>query len=475
MKVYKYGLLPPIKNQTLVFEQLNKAYQYKKQLIDLVNQEKALLKKEEDNIFQRLNPALISKKETTQQTVEELLALMKQQRSKNRSKQDNIELKQQFKIAKENAKQAKKDYFTELSRIKTLEEVKTSKEKIKTNFKQLHKEARKKCGVYWGTYLLIEEAVEQSKKTSFKKDFIFYGRRDNERLGNQIQTSKDDSGSKIMGMLSSHLFNEKNSQIYIEPVADTAWIGVYRKDRRRTAKTILHWRIASDEKLKPIWAEFPMIMHRPLPKDSKIKSATISRRFYGPHQEWTLEITIDDNLSPTKELGNGVVALDIGWRKLNDKIRVATLYDGEFHKELVISTYQLDKANELKSLRDDLFNQVKNQITEWNKEKFPEWILKELEFVSKWKSQARLVRLVKNWKKERWQDDNIYFELVEAWRYKDQHLWQWECGSRRSGLRERIIIATLPPNLERNITVLYWKTLIFQRWQNYQNFRQKKI
>ncbi len=143
MKVYKYGLLPPIKNQTLVFEQLNKAYQYKKQLIDLVNQEKALLKKEEDNIFQRLNPALISKKETTQQTVEELLALMKQQRSKNRSKQDNIELKQQFKIAKENAKQAKKDYFTELSRIKTLEEVKTSKEKIKTNFKQLHKEARK--------------------------------------------------------------------------------------------------------------------------------------------------------------------------------------------------------------------------------------------------------------------------------------------------------------------------------------------
>jgi len=45
--------------------------------------------------------------------------------------------------------------------------------------------------------------------------------------------------------------------------------------------------------------------------------------------------------------------------------------------------------------------------------------------------------LVDQWKTCRFNDDQIGFETMEAWRYHDFHLWAWECNQRKGALRRR--------------------------------------
>jgi hypothetical protein len=68
-------------------------------------------------------------------------------------------------------------------------------------------------------------------------------------------------------------------------------------------------RLGSDEHKKPIWATFPAVIHRPLPPDARIMSATITRRRLGVfHSSGRYSYTPGSNLtnsnasSPTGDL-----------------------------------------------------------------------------------------------------------------------------------------------------------------------------
>src|SRR4029077_13309836 len=85
------------------------------------------------------------------------------------------------------------------------------------------------------------------------------------------------------------------------------------------SRTTLRLRVGSDESKRPIFAVWPMRMHRPLPPNSLIKTASVKREKIGPRDRWTLQITVDMTetkiVAPKPTIG-GAVAIDIGWRLL---------------------------------------------------------------------------------------------------------------------------------------------------------------
>src|SRR5262249_40129608 len=108
--------------------------------------------------------------------------------------------------------------------------------------------------------------------------------------------------------------------------------------RRTSMRTTLRMRIASGETgREPVWATWPMMMHRPIPKSAVIKSAVVALEKAGPRESWYVYITVDETLVPKRRAcGAGRVAVAFGWRVRPDgAIRVAMVADGVHAEEEV--------------------------------------------------------------------------------------------------------------------------------------------
>jgi hypothetical protein len=54
-----------------------------------------------------------------------------------------------------------------------------------------------------------------------------------------------------------------------------------------------------------------------------------------------------------------------------------------------------------------------------------------------WRSAERFRGLAFAWRKQRWNGDEMGYQLIEAWRYRDEHLQRYEAGLLRHGLSDR--------------------------------------
>src|SRR4029077_12731815 len=113
---------------------------------------------------------------------------------------------------------------------------------------------------------LAEQAIDAAKKSKAPPQFRRWT--GDGRVSVQLQ-----GGLDLADLWSG------DTQIEIRPVAPTAHDPEARRgDRRRASRTIVRMRVLSTDKGKPVWAEWPMILHRPIPEGSRVKVATISRR-----------------------------------------------------------------------------------------------------------------------------------------------------------------------------------------------------
>jgi hypothetical protein len=71
-----------------------------------------------------------------------------------------------------------------------------------------------------------------------------------------------------------------------------------------------------------VWLELPVVLHRPLPADGTIRSASVICERVGSRERWRLLITV---AQPERAIRQGpAVALDLGWRLLPHGLRVAS-------------------------------------------------------------------------------------------------------------------------------------------------------
>src|SRR5690606_27442140 len=124
---------------------------------------------------------------------------------------------------------------------------------INVRANDMRKALRARCGVYWGTYLLAEAAADAQRRE--KMDPSFRRWTGEGRIGVQIQG----------GMPAVALVGGDDTRLQVDAIDPRAWSGT-RSERRLHARTTLRIRIGSEGR-DPVWASFPMIMHRPLPTD----------------------------------------------------------------------------------------------------------------------------------------------------------------------------------------------------------------
>lgn len=366
---------------------------------------------------------------------EDAAKALKSERAKNRALKVSSELRaalQQARNIKREAVRALRERRTQLKNDPKIQEATAV---IDENAAARIREERGKCGVYWGTYLLVEDAMQASRSTPLYDDAEpndpkFVRWTGNCAVGMQIQK----------GMTTSAVFAE-NTRLQIDPVNEKAWYSEIRSERRKLSRTILRLRVGSEGR-DPIWAAWPMIMHRPLPENGIVKRATVHVRRRGPLEEWSVDITVTEPEIPFSRCGKGIVGIDLGWRLLGDKLRVATCSGedgacGELHLPAdCISA--LRKVGDLQEIRDSNFNKARNELAAWLKDRdVPEWLKKATERLSMWRSKSRLAALVRRWKNNRFDGDASVFNKLEKWCYHDRHLWAWESNQRIKALRRR--------------------------------------
>lgn len=423
-RIYTYGCRLPTKGADLVESQLKLARVYYNKLLEIeIAQRKAI----QDAM------AAVADVDAALVVVSELKA--------------QVEAEQTIiKAAKAAARSGAVDVHAQRARIRELmpqlraarEVLKAAKDASKTpemlaRFAAIREEAnaavraaRASCGVYWGTYLLVEQAIEAARKS--KTDLKFRRWDGCGRVGVEL----------MKGLPVPAVFGQ-DTRLQIDPLPTTG-------SKRGQTMTRVRIRVGSDEKKEPVWAEFPFRMHRPLPADGVIKWAWIHRTFKGRWVNWDLQIVVEApsfarSARPASD--GGVVALDIGWRKRAGAkadaadLRVGYWYDDQGnHDEIRLDAdirRRLDFANKLRATQDSNFNEAKTALLAWLDEsprELPEQLAAALAYIVKWKSAKRLGATVKVWRENRIAGDEAIFERLDTWWKQHRHLYDWESSQR---------------------------------------------
>ena len=378
IRVYEYGLLPPTVNAELVLSQMRDAHRYRNMLTE-IERERRTKVREIMAAHQDMAPLQARVNELTEAR-DAARAEISKARAITRSRSDskaqrtavqdlNAQIREVVAAIKAIRKDVAADPTVQLG-LKLADE--HSRQRVRNE--------RAKCGVYWGTYLLQEADADRARQeTSMPKFEPFRG---DGRVSVQLQ-----GGLELPGLWGT------DTQIRIDPVNPDAWdLTQPRGVRRRGGRTVARLRVAS-ERGKPVWAQWPMIMHRPLPEGAVVKVATVVRRkrdcvsWY-----WRLQLTVDVTACTSGRRpapASGAVALNLGFCvRPGGALRAGYLLgtDGERmevlavksdiyrDKELTQEQYDraltwisngLRKADDIRSIRDNNLNLMKAAFAPW--------------------------------------------------------------------------------------------------------------
>jgi predicted RNA-binding Zn-ribbon protein involved in translation (DUF1610 family) len=421
IRVYEYGLLRPIQNRKLVDDQIFGAHRYCNKLVELERRRRDEIAKllGNDTTVARLT-SLVVKLEDRLTRLRTKVKQKSQQAGKRTNQRVSVKwtlaalklVRARLRPAKDVARQ------TMQAAIKTANHASNERRKVE----------RAACGVYWGTYLLIEDAVDAATRQPTPPHFKPY--RNEGRIGVQLQ-----GGETV-----STLFGD-DTRIRIAPVpADTWSKGIGH--RRRHSRTTLHLRIGSTDDRQPIWAVFPMILHRPMPEGALVKRVVVKRRMLADRERWTALITVHEPDRTSGVADGKMVAMDLGWRARGDALRVAYTMDTEGKtREILVSPdilSGLDKADSIRSIRDKLFDRARDLLVGFVKSGLmSQELLDRTKHAHAWRSPLKLTRFLAFWKQNRVAGDDDVFEWLTYWFHRNRHLWQYEAGTRKRTLLRR--------------------------------------
>lgn len=484
IRVYQYGLLGPTSNADMVLDQMRKAHVYRNLLTEIERARR-------DQIHQAMTAhpdmaplqaeidALVAERDAARQ---QLLRNRRATRSRSDSPQQRAQIRDQgarIRVLRQQIKDQRKA---------VAEAIKPQLDQIQEVCYQQQKDARARCGVYWGTYLLAEADAKRARMEKTMPRFRSW--RGEGRVSVQIQ-----NGISVDDLLGG------TTQVALAPVAPEAHdVAFPRGQRRRAQRTAVRLRIGSDGR-DPIWATWPMIYHRPLPPGSRIKVATVSRRIRDCRTwTWTLHLTVeipDDvpyRAAPVPS--SGIVALNLGFCQRDDQIRAGYLVGDDGSEWEVLTPRSvidaLSKASSIQSYRDKWLDKMKAALGAWYAElagahekcvqdacavaseprreggddawsrlhayiamggpALPHWLHRVLSTIAVQRSPARFRALAFHWRQNRFHGDEVGFRILESgtdghngwrderdsWRYRDEHLERYQSGMRRRAhLRRR--------------------------------------
>ncbi|NJN63730.1 MAG: transposase [Acidobacteria bacterium] len=454
-KVYRYGLLPPHEGADLVEEQLRLAHRYRNMLVEIERYRRGAFRQIEGSLLVEAEAAM----KTAKAAFEAVLEEAQRHKAQHRTRKVPDEIQSRLKAARKTQQDARKvwqdarkDLAADLSMAK-------ARALVEERAEQLLKSARAHHSPYWGTYLQIEQAHAAVRKaplywTGEPNDPRFVRWDGEGLLGVQFQKGLDPAD---LGTDNRLRILPREAPPGASPTSKTS-------ARRRYVEVWM--RVGSDGR-DPAWAKWAAVLHRPIPEGAVLTWAKVTKRRVGPRDEWALHLTVDMSKCRPKarpERRAARVAVDIGWRlthkgmtvtetrSLDGAIRVCAWEGSDGRKgALVLDARRIEhltKPEAIRKDRDDHFNVAKEWLRTWRAEAslvaargngpFPAaWFLHETSTIHAWKAPARLARLVKLWSGDRFAGDEQIFAEMEAWRYRDFHLWQYETSVRTTAIRSR--------------------------------------
>lgn len=467
IRVFKFGLLPPVENAAVVERQMRLAHRYRNDLIYIERQRRAAVRAVLSD-----HPQLKEAEAAYAKADAELTAALKKaavHRSAGRTRKLPPELTEEIKALRAERSNARKRCVG--VRVHVRIESKLRIEEIDVRATELTKGARALSGLYWGTYLVIEQAMDASRKMPYydgaePNDPRFIPRSDEGTVAVQIQN----------GLSFGEVRAAEDTRVRVTPRPLPG--GASPNSRRSVLRprAYLDLRISSDGRA-PVWGRWPMIPDREIPNNAKVKWVHVTKRMIGPRAEWFATFTVELE-SVTHRCGKGRVGVDLGWRKLEDgSIRVAAWHGDDGKEGFVVVPVsvieRLDKVASLRSIRDKAFDETRGALAQWlaDPTKYPKeagyvslhslthahrlllrddprptpdvvlpvWLKEATATLSAWKSPARLAGLVRRWLRpeNRFDGDSLCLAALEEWRHHDHHLLCWESDQRVSTLRHR--------------------------------------
>jgi len=425
--IYKYGAKEPVSGLERVKEQLSLAHKYRNKLTEIERKRR----ESSAETVRRLSPDLDALQIQLDGLYGELTTAKdaiksanKHARKKVGTPEQKAEVKRLTKViaeVKPRLAEAKRRAYQSVEGEAALAEIEASTlEECKA--------ARAASGLYWGTYLQVEQSASQSRKGKAPPRFMRWT--GDGKLAVQLQG----------GMALEEAFIGKDSRFRLDALPSNAWgKGVPSRHRRTTA-----WlRVGSDGR-NPVWAAVPFTMHRLPPDDSSIKWVYLARRRVGCQYEWSLCLVLSraEGWGKPDLASGGTVAVNCGWRRMPDGIRAAYWIGNDGQEgELRLSDRDVSrwtKANDLRGIRDTRFNAVVELLADWmSKHESPDWLAERTRHMRQWRAVAKLAAVVLNWRDNRFAGDETIFSAMEEWRKKDKHLYEWEANQKRKAIAWR--------------------------------------
>jgi hypothetical protein len=476
-KIYSYGCLPPIVGADLMDQQIQRAHRYRNILTEIELRRRERVQKEM-LAFGDVG-TLTGKVEALAAQLTDVRVAIKAKRQADRKRVEAKPESERAKVLLAELRDARAELKAAKEAVRTDVRLRERLREIEDQTRAEIRAARSVCGTYWGTYLTAEAAAEAARKSMTPPRFLKY----------------DGSGRiavEIMhGMPVAEVFLCKDTRLQIRPVpADT--YERPRHQRELASRTVVSLRAGSNDDRSPKWVQLPVILHRPMPPDARIKWAWILRRRIESHFQYRLQLVLESTAfePPTESLGTGMVALDLGWRtKPDGSIRVGYLVDETGHREEIVTDLSITqrrrrsrgptcrqkeifvadrtkKPEELQAIRDKHFETIKSELRFFldpplsgehvrSLPEIPEWLKAQTRSLAQWRSPGRLARLLLDFKKQRFDGDTKIVDQLTDWVKRDRHLFWWEARQRtRWTLHRREEYRKLAARLARTYAVI---------------------
>ena len=218
------------------------------------------------------------------------------------------------------------------------------------------------------------------------------------------------------------------------------------------------------ENKKPVYTTFRVHLHRELPENIEITKVVLQCKQRAGKKYWHILVSVRREESFLDTCGEGTVAVDFGWRKTPSGLKVATFVDDSGNSFSTFLPNELlgkfKYVNDIKSIRDNKFNEAIDLIKTLDG---PEWYKEAIRYCKQWRSQDKLVKLIDEWKENRFEGDENVFEALTrlgtkaqkwkdaGWLHRDRHLWQIEANVRhKAGVWRDKIYEHVAYNLRKN-------------------------
>lgn len=458
-KVYVYGLQAPTLNADVVADQMWRAHQYYNTLVEIERERRDAIRKVLGNTSAEVE-TLEAQRQAISSAIVETREAIKRLRAVTRKRSDTAEMRAKVRELTSQEREARKAVREARRRDRETGVSSVDKAYLKTTEESTIakvKAAQAASGLYWGTYNLVKQARDASRKAleglwvfdagvggHVPHDPSFRRWKGEGAVAVQIQYPKGtepftyekllaatDSRLQLV-LLSPHAAPNRNSKH-----RDTRRFGTFRM------------RVLSDAERQPVWAEWPIVVHRPLPEKAKINHATVKHYKVADRSKWELHLGVDVPESTEKECGHGAIAVDVGWRKMGEETRMAycvddagrtydVMLDPEVPRRLAkVESLQEDRQRCQNVLQIKLEVAVAKLLQDPSLKEETAWLADATTHLKLWKAPRRFVNLRNAWKGNRFAGDTMAFDLLETWYHRDRHLWQWMEFQRRKAYKRR--------------------------------------